>query len=133
MPRNYEDEDDWRRERSYRHDKGEARLRPERGHSTIGIISCVIAFLSGVAIFGLFVVAGVISTTKGDLAEDSPEAIGIGLGFFACMGLALLALILGVVGLTQKSEKLFPILGTCFSGLVLVGTAVLLLVGMLMG
>ena len=130
MSRNYED-DDRRRGRSYHEDRGESRFRAERGHSTIGIISFVLALICGIAIFGLLIVAGVISATSGDIAEDSPEAITLGLGLFACMGLALLALILGVVGLTQQSQKVFPILGTCISGLVLVGAAVLLVIGIL--
>ena len=99
----------------------------------LGILSFLAALLAGLMTFGLVVVAGVISSNQGNLADDSPEAIVIGLGFFACVGLTLVALILGVVGLFRPNDKLFPILGTSFSGLILFGCIVLVCIGILAG
>jgi len=118
-------------DRSYRH-RGE-RTEREPGHSAIGIISGVAALLSGFAVFSLATLAGVLTVARGDLAEDSPEAILIGLGIIAGVGVALLALILGVVGLFQSGNKLFPILGTVGSSLVLIGIGLLGCAGLVAG
>ena len=138
MPRyrddEYEDDEDDRWGRPYR--RGEAAGRPRGGsrHSAVGIVSFAAAVLAGVMLFALFVVAGVMAAKQGgDLAEGSPEAILAGLGIIASMGLALLALVLGVVGLFQDGKKLFPTLGTTMSGIVLLGTVALLCAGLMFG
>ena len=128
-----DDAEDRPRERLYRADKGRERFQRERGHSVMGILSCLTALLAGVMTFTLFLVAGVMSANRGDLPEDSPEAIALGLGFFACVGLTLVAMILGVVGLFGKKDKLFPILGTSFSALILFGTILLVCAGIVAG
>ena len=128
----YEDEARGRsRERLYRHNR--VGSEGGRGHAAVGIASCLVALLSGVMVFALVVVAGVLSSTRGELSEDSPEAILIGLGIIAGIGLAVLALILGVIGLFQQNDKLFPILGTTFSGLVLLGSILIICAGLLAG
>jgi hypothetical protein len=135
MPHYRDDEyEDDRWGRPYR--RGEAAGRPRGGgsHSTIGIVSFAAAVLAGVMVFALFVVAGVMAANSGGyFAEDSPAAILAGLGLFASMGVALLALVLGVVGLFQDGKKLFPTLGTTISGVVLLGTVVLLCAGVMFG
>ena len=136
MPRLREDEDDEEDEyhrRQYRRGDGLGRTRRGSGHSTIGILSFLAAILSGVSILGLFGAAGLVAANGGDVGEDSPEAILAGLGLFAGMGVALLGLILGVIGLNQGANKLFPTLGTSISGVVLLGSVALLCAGALAG
>ena len=118
MPRDRWDENDPEDDARFRRRTG-----PNRdGHAAIGIISFVAALLSGVAVFVLAAVAGFLTASRGDLAEDSPEAVALGLGIIAGLVLALLALVLGVVGLFQGGNRLFPTLGTTLGGLVLLGT-----------
>ena len=141
MPRDYEDDNERRfrrddradrpRERLYERDEYGQRFERRRGHSLLGILSLLAALLAGLMTFGLVVVAGIISSNQGGLPDDSPEAAVIGLGFFACVGLAIVGLILGLVGLFRPDDKLFPILGTSFNGLVLFGCMVMLCLGIL--
>jgi hypothetical protein len=138
MPRyrddEYEDDEDDHWGRPYRRGETAGRPRRESGHSTIGIVSFAAAVLSGVMVFALFVIAGVMAAKQGgDIAENSPEAMLAGLGIIAGMGVALLALVLGVVGLFQEGKKLFPTLGTTMSGIVLLGTVALLCAGVMFG
>ena len=132
MPRDRWDENDPEDDARFRRRTG-----PNRdGHAAIGIISFVAALLSGVAVFALAAVAGFLTASRGDLAEDSPEAVALGLGIIAGLVLALLALlalVLGVVGLFQGGNRLFPTLGATLSGLVLLGTAGLICAGIVAG
>ncbi|MFM1770045.1 MAG: hypothetical protein RJA22_2574 [Verrucomicrobiota bacterium] len=56
----------------------------------------------------------------------------LGLGIIAFGGTSLIALALGIAGLVQRDrKKIFPILGTVISALMLLGVLFLLLLGVL--
>jgi hypothetical protein len=103
----------------------------EPKHSGLGIASTVLSVLIGIAIFALVVIAGVLhTTTPGGLTETSPAAIIVGLGIIGGIILDIVALGLGIAGLTQQNrQKIFPILGTLFSSLTLLGTIGLIVLG----
>src|SRR5262245_30658384 len=67
--------------------------RKTQGSSLPCVLSFVLSLIAGVLILGVFVVAGVLTMQAGgDLDENSPEAVFIGLGMMAGLGLALLGL-----------------------------------------
>jgi hypothetical protein len=101
-------------------------------HSGFGIAAFILAILVGTFLFLLIVVVGIM-TMGGDLDEDSPEAMVLGLAIFAAAGLDIIAIILGVIGLCLPGRnRLFAILGTVLGGLVLVGLCGLVAAGLAM-
>ncbi len=111
-----------------------AKSAGELKHSGLGIASFVISILSGILMFLLFAIAGVVgATTPGGMDEKSMVAIVIGLSLFAGLFVALLALGLGIGGLLQKERrKLFAILGTVASAATILGAVALLALGLAM-
>lgn len=107
----------------------------DRKHSGLGIASFVTGIISGICLFLLIVIAGVMeASTPGGIDEDSAGAVMVGLFLFAFMGAALVALGLGIGGLLQKErKKIFAILGTIFSAVPLVGTIFIMMLGLAMG
>lgn len=101
-------------------------------HSGPGISSFVISLASGILLFLLFAVAGIMETsTPGGINENSPAALIIGLCVIGLIGLAIIALGLGIAGLLQSNrKKLFAVLGTVFSGLQVLGTITLIAIGL---
>ncbi|MBO2680520.1 hypothetical protein I6M56_16940 [Shewanella algae] len=104
-------------------------------HSGLGIASFATSIFSGIALFITFIVAGALeATTPGGLDENSMEAILVGLMIIFMMLVSLVSLGLGIGGLVQKDrQKIFAILGTTFSGLIILGTVGLIALGMSMG
>jgi len=105
----------------------------ERKHSGLGIASFVISIITGLMMFMLFVVAGVMETsTPGGMDENSMEAMLVGLFLFALLFLDLLAVGLGVAGLFQKERrKLFAVLGLVFAAATIVVALLLVLIGLM--
>lgn len=103
-------------------------------HSGLGIASFVTSIVSGILMFALFVIAGVVqASTPGGMDEQSPIAVVVGLGLFAFLFVALVALGLGIGGLLQKERrKLFAILGTVISAATVLGSVALLALGLAM-
>jgi hypothetical protein len=103
----------------------------DQKHSGLGIASFITSIVSGILLFLLIVIAGVMeSSTPGGMDEESAGAIMVGLFLFAFLGAALVALGLGIGGLLQKGrKKIFAILGTVFSAVSLVGTIFIMMVG----
>lgn len=105
-------------------------------HSGLGVASFLIALLTGVGEF-LFVVLCVLlaaSSSGGEIDEESPAAIAMGLMILAGLGIALIGVGLGVGGLFQsKRNKLFAVLGICFNALILAGVTALMCIGLLAG
>src|SRR5262249_59927700 len=82
-------------------------------HSGLGIASCVIAACAFVFIILLFAIAGMMSVSqRGELADDSAEAMVLG-GLLVLDAVAMLVgLILGIVGIAQGGRnKLFAGIG----------------------
>ena len=94
----------------------------EQKHSGLGIASFITSIVSGILIFLVIVIAGVMeASTPGGMDEESAGAVMVGLFLFAFLGAALVALGLGIGGLLQKErKKIFAILGTVFSSVSLV-------------
>ena len=103
-------------------------------HSGLGIASFVTSIVSGLFIFLLIVVAGVMEvSTPGGIDEESATAVIVGLFIFAFLGSSLVALGLGIAGLLQKDrKKIFAILGTIFSAVAFLGTLFIMILGLAM-
>lgn len=104
-------------------------------HSGFGIASFSLSLLTGFLIFIFVLVAGAAETlSPGGMDETSITAIAIGFAILASGGLTFVALALGIVSLFQKDRsKIFGILGTVVSALVILGTVALVAFGMMIG
>ncbi len=104
----------------------------EQKHSGLGIASFITSLVSGILMFLLVLIAGVMETsTPGGMDEESAGAAMVGLFALAFLGAALLALGLGIGGLIQKErKKTFAILGTAFAAVTIVGTIVVMMLGL---
>src|SRR6218665_3861150 len=103
----------------------------EQKHSGLGIASFIISIVTGILIFLLFIVAGVVeSSTPGGINEESTEAIVLGLFIILMLFINLVAIGLGIGGLCQSErKKIFAILGTIFSSLTTLLAILLIIVG----
>ena len=100
-------------------------------HSGPGIASFVVALFSGAATFALVAAAGVMQSQPGGFDENSPVAIAMGLGLIGVAAMLVLSFVLGITGILQTNRnKVFAILGTAISVLVVVGFCGLLVLGM---
>ena len=107
----------------------------EQKHSGLGVASFIASIVSGICIFLIFVVAGVMETsTPGGIDEESTGALMLGFVLYAFLGALLLALGLGIGGLLQKErKKIFAILGTVMSAVMVVVTIFLSIIGLAVG
>ncbi|MEL7085466.1 MAG: hypothetical protein AAF268_04885 [Cyanobacteria bacterium P01_A01_bin.3] len=80
----------------------------------------------------LLLVAGFVeSRTPGGVASTELEARFIGLVAVGLFALDILAFILGVIGLFQRDrQKIFPILGTALSGIILAIMLAIVMIGL---
>ena len=93
----------------------------QRKLSGLGLASTILAGLSALAEFALIAGAGLVENLTGGVNADQVAVAILGLLIIAIALLALLGLILGLCGLFQKDRKrLFPIIGTALSALVVV-------------
>lgn len=101
-------------------------------HSGLGIVSFIASIVTGILMLVVFLVAGLMEvSTPGGIDENSPAAVLVGLFFFALLGAAAIGLALGVAGLLQENrQKVFAVLGTIFSVLILVGSTLVMLLGL---
>jgi hypothetical protein len=102
-------------------------------HSGVGVASFILSMLCGVGVFLLIVMAVIIEQSDPGVLMDerSPQAMLLGLGVLACGTGSLVGVILGIVGLSQSSRKtLFAVLGMVFNAMVLLGLALLCLIGL---
>ncbi len=109
-------------------------MEPQK-HSILGIASFITSIASGLFLFLLLVIAGVMdASTLGGIDEKSAGAVVVGSFLFALLLASLVALGLGIGGLIQKErKKIFAILGTVFSAAAFVGTIFILMLGIAMG
>lgn len=101
--------------------------------SGLGIASFILSLLCGIGVFALFMFAGALEmSTPGGLDEDSLAMGLIGIGIIGFLAVSVVGLALGIAALVQTGrKKVFAILGTVFSALVLFGTGFLILLGLL--
>lgn len=102
-----------------------------RPHSKFGIASFIMGLIVMVGMLALFVVAGMMALrANGQINEESPEAIALGLGIIGGCFLALIGVIFAIVGLVNPSKaKVFSVLGLVFNGLVLLGVIGMMVIG----
>ena len=96
-------------------------------HSGIGIASFMISIVSGLFLFLLVAIAGIIeATTPGGIDEESPVEIVLGLGIILGFGLNLVGIGLGIAGVIQKNRKrTFAVLGLVFNlGIIILHIAI---------
>ena len=107
----------------------------EQKYSRIGIASFITSIVSGILMFLLIVIAGVVEvSTPGGIDEESVAAIMIGLCFFAFLFTSFVALGCGIAGVLQKErKKVFAILGTVFSALTIIVPISLMMLGLAAG
>ncbi len=103
----------------------------ELKYSGMGIASFIISLVGSVGMFVLFASAGAMETSRpGGMDENSAQAVVLGLLTIGMLFVNMVGLGLGIAGLFQKErKKLFAILGTIFSGITIILTAVLLIIG----
>ena len=96
----------------------------EQKHSGLGIASFTTSVVSGILMFLLLLIAGVMeASTPGGMDENSAGAMMVGFFLLAFLGAALVALGLGIGGLIQKDrKKIYAILGTVFATVTVVLT-----------
>jgi len=100
-------------------------------HSGPGIASFATGLASGILLFVLVVVAGVLTASSpGGLDEKSPAAISIGCFIIALLFVEPIAIGLGIYGVIQKDrKKIFSVLGICIASSVFLIVLALMIIG----
>jgi hypothetical protein len=107
---------------------------PRPRQSGLGIASLVLSILAGVMIGIPLVFAVILVAGNPNLAEDDPTAIGLGCTMLVGILLALLAGLLGLIGLFQPDRsRVCAVLGVLFAGIEVVGMSGLFVLGLLVG
>ncbi|HSR63447.1 MAG TPA: hypothetical protein VLN56_08590 [Gammaproteobacteria bacterium] len=103
----------------------------ERPHSRLGIASFILSILLFIITFILLGIAGVMeASTPGGIDETATNTIILGLAIIAVLFIDLVALVLGICGMVQKErKKIFAGLGSLLSGILLVGTILVIIIG----
>lgn len=103
----------------------------EKKHSGLGISSFVISIITGVLMFVLIVVAGLMEvSTPGGIDENSASAMLVGLFMIALIIVDLVAVGLGIAGLAQRDRsRVFAVLGLVFGAFTITGTVALSIIG----
>jgi hypothetical protein len=112
----------------------ESGLYETQRHSGLGIASFVLSVGVGLLLFCTFAVAGVMqNSAPGGMNEKAPAVILIGLAIIGLVLLDVIAFGLGIAGFFQRNRsKVFAILGTIFSSLVILATVLLIVAGTMM-
>ena len=107
----------------------------EQKNSALGLTSFFISLITGILMFGLIVIAGVIENlSPGALDEETSTAFLVGLLAIFFLFLEIVALGLGIAGLVQKNcKKVFAILGVVFSSGTILITLFVIFLGLLIG
>ncbi len=102
-------------------------------HSILGIISTLLALITGSIMLSLFIFSAYLdATTPGGVDEDSPAAILAGLGIFLTLAFIFLGTLFGFVGLFQNDKKkLFPAIGSFLNLFLLLGVIGVLILALL--
>jgi len=106
-----------------------------QGQSKLGIASLLISIFNAIALFIVFIIAGVMeSNTYGGIDEESAAAIILGLFMFGFWFLDLLAIGLGIAGIFQNiRSRITAIIGTIIAVATLIISVSLVLIGFAMG
>lgn len=102
--------------------------------SGLGIASLVLSIIAGLMIGVPLIFAAMLVAQNPNLAEDDPTAIGLGCAMLIGVLLAVLAGVLGLIGLFQPDRsRVCAILGLLFAGVEVIGIGALMLLGLLLG
>jgi|JI9StandDraft_1071089.scaffolds.fasta_scaffold00278_6 hypothetical protein len=103
--------------------------------SILGIISFVVGLLTVIGLFGLLVLAGILSlASDGEIDENSPVALILGLVLIGSIIPSLIGIVCGVVGLFETNKnRVFAILGIALSSLGILALIGLMVLGAMMG
>jgi hypothetical protein len=103
--------------------------------SGLGLASLLIAI--GVILLEFLLVGIIVLLTaenNGQMNENDPAAIVLGLGILGSIGINLIGLVLGIVGCFQADRSIvLAVIGTTLNGLVLFGAASFFCVALIMG
>ena len=107
----------------------------EKSPSGIGIASFIISLLSGIMLFVLVVIAGILEvSSSGGMDEESIAAVLVGLFLLLFIGTSVLGFGLGIGGLFQSSRKrVFAVLGTLFASINIFSLVALFILGIALG
>lgn len=105
----------------------------KKKHSGVGIASCLLSVLSGIALVSLFAIAGYLeSQSPAGMNENDPSTVALGLALIVAGMTQFLAAVLGIVGLFQSNrKKLFSVIGTIFSVLAILLFGGLMILGLI--
>jgi hypothetical protein len=104
----------------------------EQSHSRVGIVSLVIAVLSGIGMCCMMTFAAT-QANNAEMTEDSPMAIALGLMLLGDIFFALVGIGFGVAGFfAQERKKLFPVLGTILNTVTVVAIVFVIILGLMM-
>ena len=103
-----------------------------QGQSKLGIAALLISIFTAIGLFIFFLIAGVMeSNTYGGIDNESAWAIILGLFIFGFGFLDLLAIGLGIAGISKKTrEPNTTIIGTIISSATLIITISLIGIGL---
>jgi hypothetical protein len=103
-------------------------------HSRLGIASLILSFFGVAALVGTIGVGTWLEiTTPGGMAEDSPQAVLLGLGMLCAVFICLVGLSLGIAGVMQPDrKKISAVLGIVISVVALAGMMWLVLIGLML-
>lgn len=103
--------------------------------SGLGLASVIASTLGSALLLIAIGMAGMLeASTPGGMDEESAGAAVAGLLLLAGGGIELLALVLGGAGLFQQERsKTLPIIGLSIAGVAVVGTGLLMLIGVVAG
>lgn len=102
-------------------------------NSGLGIASFIISLVAGVGLLIVFGVAGVAEAQPSGLDEESLMAGVLGLLMLLAALSQVVALGLGIAGLVHAGRsKLFGVLGTVFASTALLGSLLLILLGVVL-
>lgn len=105
-----------------------------RKHSMLGIASFIISVFVGILIFAVIVVGVMETRVPGSMNEEAPAAAIAGCCILSFLVFDVIALALGIAGLFQQNcKKIFAILGTIFAGMAVLGTGLLMVIGLIVG
>ena len=100
-------------------------------NSGFGVASFIMGITIGILLLVLFAIAGILSArTPGGMDKQSVQAMVIGLSIMALLFFDVISTVLGIVGLFQKDrKKLFAVLGTIFSSIILLVAVGVIILG----
>ena len=101
-------------------------------HSRLGITSIILAILAGLTLVGLLATAMLLAMNHHgqELADDSPEMIGLGVGVMFALLIALVGGILALIGLFMTDRKrMTAVIGMIFNSLIVLAVVGLMILG----